>query len=336
MSHLKTTIFGIINELLSTQNVNVARFARNFEWDFFCCFQSPCFVYPCKTLWEIQDVGLGSTLFLCIGRCSLYRYWDQRSFRISINIEEHYKFTPEPTSNLQAFFMHIIIAIRVQFEKLNFLFFYFLHEVHFRFRCTCKKLWYLYSRPHLGQIWTCFPSPGIELATFFNFLVSRKDFNLSARRVIWPLKSIIILGWTTGGSDVCSTSTISRMATSKGLAVCLASCTSCSLAALVYQHKSKVVVVGSRCKITSLVGSFLCSFLISSDNMNCWPPWTIYSKIGFTKSALYCICLLTGLLLLSFRFCFISLAAGWFGWCLRMCPLSLSRAVKADWQLWQR
>lgn len=76
----------------------------NFEWDFFCGFQSPCFVYPCKTLWEIQDVGLGSTLFLCIGRCSLYRYWDQRSFRISINIEEHYKFTPEPTSNLQAFF----------------------------------------------------------------------------------------------------------------------------------------------------------------------------------------------------------------------------------------
>ena len=100
----KWTILGIFVKLLFTQNANVARFARNFEWDFFCGFQSPCFVYPCKTLWEIQDVGLGSTLFLCIGRCSLYRYWDQRSFRISINIEEHYKFTPEPTSNLQAFF----------------------------------------------------------------------------------------------------------------------------------------------------------------------------------------------------------------------------------------
>ena len=41
MSHLgfqkltKMTIFGIFNELLSTQNVNVARFARNVEWDFF-------------------------------------------------------------------------------------------------------------------------------------------------------------------------------------------------------------------------------------------------------------------------------------------------------------
>ena len=30
------------NELLSTQNVNVARFARNVEWNFFCDFQTPC------------------------------------------------------------------------------------------------------------------------------------------------------------------------------------------------------------------------------------------------------------------------------------------------------
>ena len=37
----KWTIFGIFNELLSTQNVNVARFARNVEWDFFCDFQTP-------------------------------------------------------------------------------------------------------------------------------------------------------------------------------------------------------------------------------------------------------------------------------------------------------
>ena len=37
----KLTIFGIFNELLSTQNVNVARFARNIEWDFFCDFQTP-------------------------------------------------------------------------------------------------------------------------------------------------------------------------------------------------------------------------------------------------------------------------------------------------------
>ena len=32
--------FGIFNELLSTQNVNAARFARNVEWDFFCDFQT--------------------------------------------------------------------------------------------------------------------------------------------------------------------------------------------------------------------------------------------------------------------------------------------------------
>ena len=35
-------IFGIFNELLSTQNANSARFARNDEWDFFCDFQTLC------------------------------------------------------------------------------------------------------------------------------------------------------------------------------------------------------------------------------------------------------------------------------------------------------
>ena len=37
----KWTIFGIFNELLSTQFVNVARFARNVELDFLCDFQTP-------------------------------------------------------------------------------------------------------------------------------------------------------------------------------------------------------------------------------------------------------------------------------------------------------
>ena len=36
----KLTIFGIFNELLSTQNVNVARFARNIECDFLGDFQT--------------------------------------------------------------------------------------------------------------------------------------------------------------------------------------------------------------------------------------------------------------------------------------------------------
>ena len=39
----KLTIFGVFNKLLSTQNVNLARFARNVEWDFFCDFQTLCF-----------------------------------------------------------------------------------------------------------------------------------------------------------------------------------------------------------------------------------------------------------------------------------------------------
>ena len=37
----KLTIFGIFNELLSTQIINVARFARNVECDFFRDFQTP-------------------------------------------------------------------------------------------------------------------------------------------------------------------------------------------------------------------------------------------------------------------------------------------------------
>ena len=36
----KWTLFGIFNQLLSTQNVNVAPFARNVECDFFCDFQT--------------------------------------------------------------------------------------------------------------------------------------------------------------------------------------------------------------------------------------------------------------------------------------------------------
>ena len=37
----KLTILGVFNEFLSTQNVNVARFARNVERDFFCDFSTP-------------------------------------------------------------------------------------------------------------------------------------------------------------------------------------------------------------------------------------------------------------------------------------------------------
>ena len=37
---------GLFNQLLSTQNVNVARFARNIQCDFFCDFQTPCYNLP--------------------------------------------------------------------------------------------------------------------------------------------------------------------------------------------------------------------------------------------------------------------------------------------------
>ena len=35
----KSTTFGFLNSLLSTQNVNVARFAPNVEWNFFIIFK---------------------------------------------------------------------------------------------------------------------------------------------------------------------------------------------------------------------------------------------------------------------------------------------------------
>ena len=38
----QTDHFGILNELLSTQDINVARFARNVKWDFSRDFQTPC------------------------------------------------------------------------------------------------------------------------------------------------------------------------------------------------------------------------------------------------------------------------------------------------------
>ena len=42
---VKLTIFGIFYELLSTQIVNLARFAHNVEWDFFSDFQTPCWEF---------------------------------------------------------------------------------------------------------------------------------------------------------------------------------------------------------------------------------------------------------------------------------------------------
>ena len=61
----KLSIFGIFNLLLSTQNVNVARFARNVEWDFLEDFQTPCskgskdFSYTIKLIQfvELLDIG---------------------------------------------------------------------------------------------------------------------------------------------------------------------------------------------------------------------------------------------------------------------------------------
>ena len=41
----KIAFFGTFNELLATQNVNVARFARNVEWDFLIWFSNTVMFY---------------------------------------------------------------------------------------------------------------------------------------------------------------------------------------------------------------------------------------------------------------------------------------------------
>ena len=50
----KLTIFGLFNELLSTQNGNVARFARNVECDFLCGFQPLCLSMNVKVIYATR------------------------------------------------------------------------------------------------------------------------------------------------------------------------------------------------------------------------------------------------------------------------------------------
>ena len=81
----KCTIFGIFNWLLSTQNVNVARFARNVEWDFFCDFQTPWLALGGKaTLWR-----WGNEYMIWYLRCRFYRevflHWLCRLCRLKMS-----------------------------------------------------------------------------------------------------------------------------------------------------------------------------------------------------------------------------------------------------------
>ena len=54
----KLPIFCIFNERLATQNVNVARFARNIECDFFGDFQR---LYPVRGFLETLQLSWGIT-----------------------------------------------------------------------------------------------------------------------------------------------------------------------------------------------------------------------------------------------------------------------------------
>ena len=52
-----TCLVTLLDPFLSTQNVNIAsdiaRFARNVEWDFFCNFQTSCHLYELQTDFKI-------------------------------------------------------------------------------------------------------------------------------------------------------------------------------------------------------------------------------------------------------------------------------------------
>ena len=77
----KLVIFGIFNNLLSTQNVNVARSARIIECDFFCDFQTLCKVdliagaeceylrFGFKRLLDIKSVDIIRSNRKCFKRC---------------------------------------------------------------------------------------------------------------------------------------------------------------------------------------------------------------------------------------------------------------------------
>ena len=67
--------------LMSTQNVNVARFARNVEWDFFCDFQTP-WVGTKKEdfLWCFRNNLVLSALLV------MYEFWLKKTFRKPLKI----------------------------------------------------------------------------------------------------------------------------------------------------------------------------------------------------------------------------------------------------------
>ena len=80
MSHLdfsilafSTKVWPIKTELLSIQNVNIAHFARNVEWDFFCDFQTPCIPQaPCQrryqtsfSVWPEENIKTNNNSIHC-------------------------------------------------------------------------------------------------------------------------------------------------------------------------------------------------------------------------------------------------------------------------------
>ena len=77
----KWTFFDIFNELLSAQNVNVARFARNVEWDFFCDFQTLCccicrYIYVQYDIWSQSLLPSQKPFLIYFYIFRFYNYWN--------------------------------------------------------------------------------------------------------------------------------------------------------------------------------------------------------------------------------------------------------------------
>ena len=84
---VKLTIFGIFDDLLSTQNVNVARFARNVEWDFFVWF-SNTLKYLQDSRQKLSDLSFNLHALVLTQHLFLWRFcvhcWRDKRRMVSI------------------------------------------------------------------------------------------------------------------------------------------------------------------------------------------------------------------------------------------------------------
>ena len=69
---VKINFLGIFNQLLSIQNANVTRFARNIEWDFFVIFKHRVAIF--ELLWTLSRTYLKKIKRYWINVVTFYGY----------------------------------------------------------------------------------------------------------------------------------------------------------------------------------------------------------------------------------------------------------------------